>query len=116
MLPRGFDEVIGREIHHNEFSRDEAEAVGTGLQGLTANLQRDFTEQISLIFLLNGSGVAGAIDETGQNVEVISKMQPARVAKLSGGHLTTEKDMLREGSGSDVRGLKDSVLPGGWAA
>jgi len=54
VLRGGLQEVIRAEVHHHKFSAiEETDAVGAGLQGLTGDFERNFVEQISLVFLLD---------------------------------------------------------------
>src|SRR5882724_74231 len=106
-LRRGLQNVIGAEVHHHKLSAvDETDAVGARLQRLPANFKGNFVEHISLVFLLDGRGIAGAVNHSRENVEIVSKVHPTAVAELHRSTLSAEENTFGENSWSAVRCLE----------
>src|SRR5205807_10278592 len=115
VLRSGLQHVVGAEIHHYELSPiKETEAVRAGFQNLSADFERDFIEQISLVFLLDGRGVARTVNHGRENKEIVGKMHATAIAKLHRSALAAEENASRENFWSDIRRLEDNFLPFSW--
>src|SRR5712664_2684761 len=111
VLRGGLQDVIGAKVHHHKLSAaEETEAVGAGLQGLTGYLQRNLVEQIGLVFLLESRGVAGAVNHSRENIEIIGEVNATAVAELHRRTLPAEKNAFRENLRRNVGGFEDNFL------
>src|SRR6266851_9302089 len=111
VLRGGLQDVIGAEVHHHKLSAaEETEAVGAGLQGLTGYFQRHLVEQIGLVFLLESRGVAGAVNHSRENIEIISEVNATAVAELDRRTLPAEKNAFRENLRRNVGGFEDYLF------
>src|SRR5712664_1521744 len=113
-LRGGLQNVICAEVHYDKLRAvDETDAVRSGLQGLAANFKGNFVEHISLVFLLDGRGIAGAVNHSRENVEIVSKVHPTAVAELHRSTLSAEENTFGKNFWTDVRCLEDNLLPFG---
>src|SRR5713226_8152598 len=111
VLRGGLQDVIGAEVHHHKLSAgDETDAVSAGLQGLTGDFERNLVEQIGLVFLLESRGVAGAVNHSRENIEIVSEVNAAAVAELHRRTLPAKKNAFRENFWRNVGGLEDNFL------
>src|SRR5260370_21184790 len=114
VLRGGLQDVIGAEVHHHKLSAgDETDAVSAGLQGLTGDFERNLVQQIGLVFLLESRGVAGAVNHSRENIEIVSEVNATAVAELHRRTLAAEKNAFRENLWRNVGGLEDNLLAGG---
>src|SRR5256885_2059588 len=96
-LRGNLEELIGAEVEQDELiAFEEAKAIGARLESLAADLERDFGEEVGLIFLAEAGGVAGIVDHAGENVGVVGKMNAAGVAHLNRRRLAAEENGFRE--------------------
>src|SRR5882724_886658 len=104
-------EFIGAEVEQDEFiAFEEAKAIGARLDSLAADLERDFSEEVCLIFLAEAGGVTGIVDHAGENVGVVGKMNAASVADLNRRRLAAEEDGFGEEFWLHVRSFEDNVF------
>src|SRR5712692_4737064 len=107
-------DVISTEVHHYKLSAvEETYAVSTGLQGLTGDFECDFIEQIGLVFLLDCRGVARAIDESRENIQIVSEVDASAVAVMHRRTLTAKKNAFRENSRRNGGRLEDNLFARG---
>jgi hypothetical protein len=107
----GLEEVMVADVHDSEMISNKADAIGPRGKGVTADFERDLGEEIALVFLLHGAGVAGGIDEDGQRVTVFREADCGGVAELGVGGFTGEVN----GVGEKLRGfgrVEDGALRG----
>src|SRR2546430_318080 len=81
------------------------------LQSLTADFERDFIEQISLVFLLDGRGIARAVNHGRDNKEIVGEVYAAAVAELHRSTLSAEENSFRENFRSDICRFENRILP-----
>src|SRR3954464_237688 len=85
----GGEEVVPADVHHEErVVGDKAEAVGSGCEAMTADFDGGLREEVSLILLLNGTGITGGIDEGGQKESICREAHATGVTSLDGGALS----------------------------
>ena len=59
---------MGADVHNDHpVAGDEAVAIGSGGEGLVAELEGDFGEEAGLVALLDGGGVAAGVDDGGED-------------------------------------------------
>jgi hypothetical protein len=110
-LRSGLEDFVGAEVEDDEFvAFEEAKAVGAGLEGLAADLEWDFGEEIGLVFLAEAGRVAGIVDHAREHINAVGKLDAAGVAHLDWSGLAAEEDGFREELGRQVRGLEDDVF------
>jgi len=110
-LRSNMEEVVGTEIEKDKLvAFEEAETISAGLYSLAADLQRDFREQIGLIFLTDAGRVAGIINHPGEHEGAVGKMYAAGVSHLHGSGLAAEENGFGEDLGSDVTRFEDDVF------
>src|SRR5260370_11999595 len=111
VLRGGLQDVIGAEVHHHKLSAgNETDAVSAWLQGLTGDVERDLVEQIGLVFLVESRGVAGAVDHSRENIEIISEVNATAVTELHRRTLPAEKNAFRENLRRNVGGFEDYLF------
>src|SRR5258708_28496449 len=111
VLRGGLQDVIGAEVHHHKLSAgDETDAVSAGLQGLTGDFERHLVQQIGLVFLLESRGVAGAVNHSRENIEIVSEVNATAVAELHRRTLPAEKNAFLENLRRNVGGFEDNLL------
>src|SRR5689334_10360950 len=105
------NELIGAEVEQDEFTAfEEAKAIGTRLDGLAADLERDFGEEVGLVFLAEARGVTGVVDHASENVGVVTEMNAAGVAHLNRRGLAAEEVGFGKDFCLQVRGFEDNVF------
>jgi hypothetical protein len=77
---------------------------------LTGDFERNLVEQIGLVFLLESRGVAGAVNKSRENIEIVSEMDATAVAELDRRTLPAEKNAFRENFWRNVGGFEDNFL------
>src|SRR5260370_10496593 len=103
VLRGGLQDIIRAEVHHHKLSAgDETDAVSPGLQGLTGDFERDLVQQIGLVFLLDCRGIAGVVNHSRENIEIVSEVHATAVAELDRRTLAAKKNALRENFRRDV--------------
>jgi len=114
---RDLKEFIGAEVEQDEFiAFEEAKAIGARLDSLAADLERDFSEEVCLIFLAEAGGVTGIVDHAGENVGVVGKMNAASVADLNRRRLAAEEDGFGKSFGFMSEALRTTSLSSAGAA
>ena len=101
----GGEEFVAAEVESDELiSGDEAHAVGAGSEGFAADLDGELGDEVGLVGVLDGGGVAGGVDG-GSEEELISilcgELESCGVAGLNAGGPATVED----GCGHDGAGL-----------
>lgn len=107
----GLEEIVIADVHHPEVIGNEAETIGSGRQMMAGKFEGRFREQVTLIFLLNGGGVAGGIDEDGEGIGAVGEVDACGVAQLGVGGFPCKED----GIGQDLGGCgggEDGVSAG----
>jgi len=100
-----------RSITTNLPPFEETEAVGAGLQGLTGRFPSvNLVEQIGLVFLLESRGVAGAVNHSRENIEIISEVTPPLLRNWTGALWPRKKTRSGKIFGENVRGLENHLL------
>jgi len=79
-MGRGLQQIVVSNVHHQELVTDKPEAVGSGRQRLTSKLKRRLRQKVALIFLLDGSRVAGCVHKNSQRIVPIGEVDPGRIA------------------------------------
>src|SRR5260370_37603598 len=102
---------MGAQVHRQKLSSvEETDAVGGGLQSLSGNFESNFVEQIRLVLLFDRRGVAGAVPQPREHVQIVSEVHAATIAELHGSDLSAEKYALRESFWGNIGGLEDNFL------
>src|SRR5260370_21309394 len=102
---------MGAQVtRHNLSTVAETEAGGAGLQSLSGNFESNFVEQIPLVLLFDRRGVAGAVHQPREHVQIVSEVHAATIAELHGSDLSAEKYALRENFWGNIGGLEDNFL------
>lgn len=83
--------------------RNKAESVRSSRERFSVDCQREFAEQIALVFLLNRGRISRIVHKPGQNNRAIREAQAEGIAQLHGGSLPTEKDGVRHQAGDILR-------------
>jgi len=108
----GGKEVVSADIHDEEgIVGDKAEAIGSGGETVATDFDGRLSDEISLILLLDGTRVAGGIDEGGKEESVCRESDADRVTGLDGGALSAEVDGGWQ-DGSRFGGIEDLGLCG----
>jgi len=63
---------------------------------LAGDFERDFVEQIGLVFSLDCRGVAGAVNHSRENIEIVGGVNATAVAVTGTGALSREKKRAPE--------------------
>ena len=63
---------------------------------MAGDLERDFCNQVALEFFLDARGITGYVRQSGQDIEIVGKVDSAGVAELSGGYFSAIKNFFRE--------------------
>ena len=98
----GVKDFVAGDVHDDDaVTGDEAEAVGTGGEDLIADFEMNLVEEIALVALLDGGGVAGGVDERREDEGAVGEADSGGVAALDGGALP----LVVDGGGHDRRCL-----------
>ena len=98
----GAEEFVACDVHDDDLVvGDEAEAVGSGREGLVSDLQMDFVEEVALVGLLDGGGVTGVVDERHEDEIAAGEADAGGVAALDGSALS----FVEDGGGKNCGGL-----------
>jgi hypothetical protein len=84
------------DIHHIKVIADETNAIGAGNEGMAADFERDFCQEIALIFFLDGRRVSRGIDEDREDVMVVGEVDARGIAELRIGGFASVEDGVRE--------------------
>src|SRR5260370_24139773 len=102
---------MGAQVtRHNLSTVAETEAGGAGLKSWSGNFESNFVEQIRLVLLFDRRGVAGAVLQPREHVQIVSEVHAATIAELHGSDLSAEKYALRENFWGNIGGLEDNFL------
>jgi hypothetical protein len=94
------EDVVAADVHNDDVSGgDEAEAVGAGGEGFAVDAEGGLGEEVGLVGLLDGGGVAGGVDECGEDELATGNADAGGVAALDGGGLAAEEDGGRKDGG-----------------
>ena len=98
----GVKDFVAGDVHDDDaVTGDEAEAVGSGGEDLVTDFEMNFVEEVALVALLDGGGVAGGVDERHEGEGAVGEADAGGVAALDGGALT----FVVDGGGHDRRCL-----------
>lgn len=107
----GAQEFVAADVQDNEVIPDKADSIGAGRQAMVAKFQGNLGEQISLVFLLKGRGIAGGVNQNSQNIMAVGIVDAGRVTQLGASGFSGEIDRIGEHFGC-VSGVQDGGL--GW--
>jgi hypothetical protein len=102
-------DVVVADVHDIEMIADETNAIGARNEGVAADFERDFGEEIALVFFLDGRRVSGGIDEDGEDAMVVGEVDAGRIAELGVGGFAGVEDGVREEFGG-LRCAEDGAL------